>query len=120
MQGLLQDFRYAARLLLQKPAFTVIVAITLALGIGASTAIFSIIDAVLLRPLPFPDPARLVVVWENSLSGREDRSYVSPSNFQDWRDQSRSFQSLAAVQNLPVNFAGFAGEPEELPAQQVS
>jgi len=96
MQTLWQDLRYGARMLLRKPGFTLIAIITLALGIGANTAIFSVVNAVLLRPLPYEESERLVVLYEtNPQQGRDEMS-VSYPNFADWRAQSQSFEQLAA------------------------
>jgi len=91
-----QDLRYGARLLRRSPAFSIVAMLTLALGIGANTAIFTVVNAVLLRPLPFPDPDRLVRIWESSPQGY-DRNVVNPHNFLDWRDRTRSFQQMAAI-----------------------
>jgi putative ABC transport system permease protein len=96
MQTLWQDLRYGARMLLKKPGFTLIAIITLALGIGANTAIFSVVNAALLRPLPYEESERLVVLYEtNPQQGRDEMS-VSYPNFADWRAQSQSFEQLAA------------------------
>jgi putative ABC transport system permease protein len=97
-----KDLQYAARTLLKRPGFTLVVLLTLALGIGANTAIFSVVSAVILRPLPFREPERLVNVWEGSAGtiyrrGEESRFiFVRPGTFHDWREQSQSFQSMAA------------------------
>ena len=93
---LLQDLRYALRLMRQRPGFTAIVVLTLALGIGANTAVFSIINAVLLRPLALGDPARVMAIWEDDRMNAKPRYYVAPANFQDWREQSRAFEQVAA------------------------
>src|SRR5262245_20060161 len=85
MQTLWQDLRYGARMLWSRPGFTLVAVITLALGIGANTAIFSAVDALLLRPLPFPDPERLVMIWENDTQEGNSRNPVAPANFVDWR-----------------------------------
>jgi putative ABC transport system permease protein len=91
-----QDLRYGARMLLRKPGFTLIAIFTLALGIGANTAIFSVVNAALLRPLPYEEAERLVVLYEtNPQLGRDDIN-VSYPNFADWRAQSQSFEQLAA------------------------
>ncbi|HVG20700.1 MAG TPA: ABC transporter permease, partial [Blastocatellia bacterium] len=94
MGRLLQDLRYGFRNLLRRPGFTVVAALTLALGIGANTAIFSVINGVLLRPLPYKDPARLVMLWE--ANSRSRSIHASHLNFIDWRDQNRSFESISA------------------------
>jgi putative ABC transport system permease protein len=97
MQTLWQDLRYGARMLLKKPGFTLIAIITLTLGIGANTAIFSVVNAALLRPLPYEEAERLVVLYEtNPQLGRNDIN-VSYPNFADWRAQSQSFEQLAAL-----------------------
>jgi putative ABC transport system permease protein len=96
MQTLSQDLRYGARMLFKKPGFTLIAIGALALGIGANTAIFSVVNAVLLRPLPYEESERLVVLYEtNPQQGRDEMS-VSYPNFADWRAQSQSFEQLAA------------------------
>lgn len=89
------DLRYATRMLRNNPAFTAAVVLTLALGIGANTAIFSVCDAILLKPLPYPDPDRIVMLWEQPPEG-ETIGAVAPANFVDWRKQSRSFTEIAA------------------------
>src|SRR5215813_5152982 len=85
MESLLQDLKYGARMLLKHPGFTAVAVITLALGIGANTAIFSAADAILLRHLPYPDPDRLVMIWENDTQEGNPRNPVAPANFVDWR-----------------------------------
>ena len=116
MNNLFQDLRYALRLLLQNPAFTGIAVVTLALGIGANTAIFSVVNGVLLRPLPFRDPSRLVLVAEKSPFPTVSTSY---QNFVDWRDQSHSFESMQAVRSATITLTG-AGDPERLNVQFVT
>src|ERR1700674_98255 len=103
MLNLLQDVRYAFRLLAKSPMFTVIAVLTLTLGIGANTAIFSVVNAVLLRPLPFKDASRLAVLRETS-RGVGDVSVTYP-DFLDWRQQSRTFEQLAAAHNLGFNLS---------------
>jgi putative ABC transport system permease protein len=110
MATLLQDLRYAIRLLGKSPAFTAIAVLTLALGIGANTAIFTVVNAVLLRPLGFRDPARVVLVAEKSPYPTLSTSY---ENYSDWRDQSHSFESLEATRGATIALTG-AGEPERL------
>src|SRR5580704_15114305 len=94
MNSLWQDFKYAIRTLIKNPGFTLIALFTLALGIGASTAIFSVVDAVLLRPLPYPNPQQIVRVWEQAPDGH--RMNLSDPNFDDFLTQNNTFASLAA------------------------
>src|SRR5512142_2810293 len=91
MEALLQDIRYALRRLARSPGFTLAAVVTLALGIGATTAIFSIVHAVLLRPLTFGNPDRLVIVWERFASRSQNTNVVNPANYLDWRDRATSF-----------------------------
>ncbi|MGH9754544.1 MAG: ABC transporter permease, partial [Blastocatellia bacterium] len=119
MQSFWQDLRYGARMLLKKPGFTLIAVITLALGIGANTAIFSVVNGVLLSALPYPQPEQLAMVWlDNRRQGiRED--ITSYPNFLDWRDQNKTFQAMAGVGESNVNLTG-DGEPEQIRAARVS
>ena len=100
MDTLWKDLKFAARILAGKPGFTAVAAVTLALGIGANTALFSVVNAILLRPLPFEEPDRLVLLNETS-KGFEIMS-VSYPNFVDWRDQASVFETIAAhrLENL--------------------
>ncbi|HYX54113.1 MAG TPA: ABC transporter permease [Candidatus Limnocylindrales bacterium] len=118
MNNLLQDIRYAARRLRKTPGFTTIAVLTLALGIGANTAIFTVINAVLLKPLPFEDPGRLVLLSERILPQFPILS-VSYQNYKDWREQSKSFTGVSAIQNLQMTLTG-QGDPERLPAQRAN
>ncbi|HEX5475483.1 MAG TPA: ABC transporter permease [Vicinamibacterales bacterium] len=99
---LLQDIRYAFRLMRERHALTAIVVLTLALGIGATTAMFSVVDGVLLRPLPFKDPSRLVRIWENDRLNQKPRYDVAPANFADWQSGTRTFEQMAAF--MPRTF----------------
>lgn len=90
-----QDVRFGLRTLSRNPGFTVVVVLTLALGIGANTAIFSYVDGVLMKPLPYPDPDRLVMLWEQRPDG--GRNGVSSLNFLDWKKQGKVFESIAAM-----------------------
>jgi putative ABC transport system permease protein len=98
------DLRYAIRTLRKNPAFTVVAVLTLALGIGANTALFSVVNAVLLRPLPYRDPNRIVQLWESNRSSRS--VLVSSPNFLNWRGQSHSFESMALYSGGPVTATG--------------
>jgi putative ABC transport system permease protein len=105
MSGLWQDVRYGARMLLKQPGFTLVAILTLALGIGANTAIFSVVNAVLLRPLPFKDAARLVLVWNNGAEAAGgDRTPLAVADLLDMRSQGRSYESVGAFQNGSFNY----------------
>jgi len=112
-----QDLRYGARMLLKAPNFTLIAVITLALGIGANTAIFSVVNAVLIRAFPYRDADRLVIVWEKFRLS--EANTVSPANYFDWQEQNNVFEGMAAFADTRVNFLG-DGEPEEIPAQRTT
>ena len=117
MENLWQDIRYGARGLLKHPGFTVVAIITLALGIGANTAIFSVVNAVVLRPLPFAQPEKLVTLWE-TMPGNDRRS-AAPGNFTDWRDQNRTLQDLAATYYANFNLTS-DGEPDRIDGATVT
>ena len=118
MEILWQDLRYGARMLARKPGFTAVAALTIALGIGANTAIFSFADLLLRRPIALPDLNRLAAVREQRPE-RRDGEPVSPANFLDWREQSKSFESLAAYQYWTTNITG-EGQPEALEGIRVT
>src|SRR6185436_12790641 len=109
----------AARMLRAKPGFTLVAVITLALGIGANTAIFTVVNAVLLRPLPFKEPDHLVTVWETNLKQGQDHGVVSGANFTDWKNQNQVFESLAGYFYWNYNLTG-GDEPRRLRAVVVS
>ena len=90
-----QDIRYGLRILRKNPGFSLIAIVTIAMGIGASTAIFSVVNSVLLRPLPYEQPERLVQVWESNPQRGDERNVVNPVNFLDWREQNQAFASMA-------------------------
>ena len=117
MDQLLQDLRYGARTLLKAPGFTIVAILTLAIGIGANAAIFSVVNAVLLKPVPFPDPDRLVMFMNTNPQGSGRNA--SPAKFQHWRAQTRVVQDVAAFRSNIVNFTG-GGVPEQLRAGEVS
>ncbi len=119
IENLWQDVRYGARGLAKSPGFTVVAIITLALGIGASTAIFSVVNSVLLRPLPYDHPDRLVQVWEAKPKQGYSRNVVNPINFLDWREQNRSFVAMAAIVDTAINL-NTGGDPLSVPAIRVS
>jgi putative ABC transport system permease protein len=122
VETLARDLRYAVRVLRKRPGFATAAIVVLALGIGANTAILSVVHAVLLRPLPYPDPDRVVFVWhvppQAGFPGRT-RFSVSPANYYDWEDQSRSFERMALIRFRPFNLSG-GTEPETLRAHRVS
>src|SRR5438105_4056926 len=119
METLFKDIRYNIRSLLKRPGFTAIAVITLALGIGANTAIFSVVNALLLRPLPFKEPARLVQVWEANFKRGQNTMEVSYPNFADWRDQNQLFEQIAAYSDKTFNLTD-TGEPERIQGEIVS
>src|SRR5262245_11561019 len=118
MESLIKDIRYAVRGLTRRPGFTAVAVVTLAVGIGASTAIFSVLNGVLLRPLPYPEPDRLVTLRESNPTKQPD-SQVSPANFLDWQRQNTVFADPAAYRSVSYNLTG-DGNPERLRAGRVS
>jgi len=117
MNAIIQDLKFAIRMLVKSPGFTLVAILTLALGIGANTAIFSVVNAVLLRPLPFKDSSQLVVMRETyKLVGNVSVSYP---DFLDWRQQAHSFSAMAAIQNRSFNLSGVA-QPENIGGYVVS
>ncbi len=119
MGTLLQDLKYGLRMLARNPGFTAVAVLTLALGIGANTAIFSVVNAVLLRPLPYQDPDRLVIVWEQNLPRGWTTNIVSAANFDDWGKQNTVFTDMAAVDPTSFNLTG-SGEPLEIGGERVT
>src|SRR5918999_3750933 len=117
MTTLWQDIRYGARMLLKNPGITIIVIIALALGIGANTAIFSVVNTVLLRPLPYHESDRLVFL--NEKSPVLDEMSISYSNFTDWRNQNQTFEKMGVYNRASYNLTG-AGEAERIVTGQVS
>ena len=116
----MNDLRFAVRQLLKNPGFTAIAVLTLALGIGANTAIFSIVSSVLLRPLPFKDPDRLVTVWERSVKKGYEMNHAGVATFLDWKTQNKVFESMAAFGiDAGLNLTG-DHEPERITAVPVS
>jgi putative ABC transport system permease protein len=119
METLLQDLRYATRMITRQPAFTAIAIVALALGIGANTAIFTVVNAVLLRPLPYEDPDRLTFVNMTNLSKGISNFGVSMPDFREWRDRNHSFERIAALAVRDFNLSGGA-EPERVSGAVVS
>src|SRR4026208_259552 len=115
----MSDLRYALRSLVNQPAFAAVVVITLALGIGASTAIFSVVNAVLLRPLPFPNADRLQVVWGNYRTLNIERLRAKAAEFDDYAKQTEGVDSVAAYANHSFNVSSGA-EPERIRGAYVS
>jgi putative ABC transport system permease protein len=120
MDGLWKDFRFAARTLWKSPGFSAIALLALVLGIGANTAIFSVVNAVLLRPMPFADPSRIVMVWE--MSPRTHKQNVAnPQNFADWQKRNRSFEKMAAYVPFQITMSLTGdGTPEEIPGNYIT
>src|SRR5262245_38707157 len=116
-----RDLHYAARSLLHAPGFTVVAVAVLALGIGATSAIFSLVSAVWLRPLPFADAERIVAVWiDLTAIGGPVNDNLSPGVFVDWQQRSQSFESLSALESVTFNLTGDGGEPERLAGVRAS
>src|SRR5580698_8750679 len=113
MRTLFADLRYGLRILRQAPAFTVIAITALALGIGANTAIFSTLDAVILRALPYDDPDRVMMVFEDASSIGFARNTPAPANYIDWRAQNHVFTDMAATRGRSMSITG-DGSPEQL------
>jgi len=120
MQNLMQDVRYAFRTLVKSPGFTLIAVLTLALAIGANTAIFSVVENVLLRPLPYPEPQRLVEIF-NTYFPQVPRGGLSPGDYADWREQAKSFSQMEAYAQVSqgLNLTG-EGEPQRVEVAYVS
>jgi putative ABC transport system permease protein len=124
MRHLLQDLRHGGRLLLRAPGFALVAIAALAIGIGANTAIFSVVHTLLIEPLPYRDADRLAVIWEHNLPRDRKNNVVSPGNFLHWREMQQSFEDLAGIggglgNDFTVTVTG-VGEPEELPVQIVT
>src|SRR5207249_6564464 len=116
---MLNDLRYGFRMLLRSPGFTAVAVLTLALGIGVSTAIFSVVHAVLLRSLPYERPERLVSIWEHNPQEGIEQFSVSPANFLTWSQDPQLFDQVAAWQAQNLTLTG-VNEPEQLNCKRVS
>ena len=119
MESLVKDIRYGIRSLLKHPGFSLVAVLTLALGIGANTAIFSVVNAVLLRALPFRDPDALVMVWEDASFANFPRNTPAPANYADWKSQNQVFEDMATFDERSFNLTG-DGEPEKIEAYGVT
>jgi predicted permease len=119
LEQLAQDLRFGVRMLTKRPGFTLVAIITLALGIGANTAIFSVVNTILLQPLPYKDADRLVMIWEDGTQQGFPRNSTTPANFIDWRDQNQVFEGMAALGRESFNLTG-TGEPEKIDGRRVS
>jgi putative ABC transport system permease protein len=120
MTSLLQDARYAVRMLIKAPGFAVVAILTLALGIGANTAIFTVVNALLLKPLPYGHPDRLVMVWQDLRArGGPPDEWATPGNYADWRQAKEIFKSVAVISGWRPTLTGGA-EPEPIPGERVS
>src|ERR1044071_9130671 len=106
METLLQDVRYALRMLVKKPSFTAIVVLALAIGIGANTAIFSVVNAILLRPLPYKNPDRIAMIWMNNPKLGVDQDWHSYPNYADYKEQNQVFEEMAAFNDRSFNLTG--------------
>src|SRR5262249_53057959 len=115
----LHDLRLALRSFARTPGFTAVVIATLAVGIGANTALWSVVDRVLLRPLPFPAPERLVAVWEDHTLRQVEREWLSPAHFYDFQAACHSCARMAAFPPASFNLTG-GGEPERVSGMRVS
>src|ERR1043166_4115190 len=117
---MLNNLRYAIRMLLKQRSYSLIAVLTLGLGIGASTAIFAVVNGVLLRPLPFKDSRQLVMVWlKGAEAAGSDRTPLAVSDLNDWRSQSRSFDSISAYQYGSFNYTS-GSDPEQIPGVSVT
>jgi putative ABC transport system permease protein len=119
MELVLADIRYACRMLIKRPVFTAVAVVTLALGIGANTAIFSVVNAVLMNPLPYANPAELTILWLQHPPTNQFQQPASFPDFNDWQAQSRSFEQLVATRTVSVNFTD-GDEPERVNGARVS
>lgn len=119
MDSLLRDLKFSVRSLLKHPGFTTVVVLTLALGIGANTTIFSTVDALILHPFSFPNQDRLVVVWEQNRAVGNVRGAVAPGNFTEWRDQNQVCEQLVAIQQKSFDVSD-GSHPERFPGYGVT
>src|SRR6266568_3054738 len=116
MNGLLQDVRYVLRQLRKSPGFSIVCVLTLALGIGASTAIFSAVNPILFEPLPYPNPKQVIMIWDTFQGARSDLTFHT---YREVAERSRSFEALAVFETWQPTMTG-AAEPERLDGQTVT
>ncbi len=119
MDELIHDLKFSARQLLGRPGFTLVAVIVIALGIGAASAIFSVLDTLVIRALPYPEADRIVTIWENNRESGLERDDVAPANFLDWREQAESFETIAALVPYSLDLTG-EERPEVIVSAQVS
>src|ERR1043166_5348728 len=119
LESFIRDLQYGFRSLRAKPGFTVVAVVALAVGVGANTAIFSVVNSVLLRSLPYDQPEQLVWIWTNNSSSGINQELASFPNFVDWRSQNESFQEVVAFDPWLPTLTG-EGEPEKLPCGVVT
>src|SRR5580698_5986499 len=119
MLTVLSDLRYSLRTLVKMPGFSIVALLVLALGIGANTAIFSVVNSVVLRPLPYPNADRLALIWETDLKDGIKREGPSGPNFLDWKEQSQSFEEMALLEVGTGTLTG-GGEPEQVTGLRVT
>ncbi|MEJ7809327.1 MAG: ABC transporter permease [Gemmatimonadaceae bacterium] len=119
LEELAQDLKYGVRALRKNPGFTTVVVLTLALGVGANTAVFSVVNGVLLRPLPYREPEQIVTLWQHNRTSGETRDDVSPANFLDWRERVRSYDGVAMIEPYGLDLLGPDG-PESIRTWLVS
>ena len=121
METFLSDVRYAVRTWIRNPAFAAVAVLTLSLGIGANTTMFSVVNATLLQPLPYPDPDRLVTVWKGRFDNPRTLSILSMPNYRDWRAQNHVFQELAIFDSAGRGYnLTSGGEPEQVSGLRVT
>src|SRR5262245_12780292 len=119
LETLAQDLRFCLRVMSKNPGFTAVAVLTLALGIGANTAMFSAVDAVLIRPLPYLDAGRLVMIWDDTGQIGESKFFSTPAEWHEWRRHNTVFTDIAATQPGNVTISS-DGDPEELPGRKVT
>src|SRR5689334_19017125 len=119
MEMLFQDLRYGLRMLIKNPGFTIVAVITMALGIGANTALFSVVNGVLLKSLPFKDPDRLISVLETNAKIPPPGASCSTLNFRDWKEQNHAFEMLSARQPFIGNLTS-SDQPEKIQGEKIT